>query len=268
MERTITDQYLKMLNILMQDMVIDQRQVFAPLFVRPEKESIPVERVLDTIKFLSDPSGANVDMIVVDSIGVMNTQKNLEKSSTDAAQFGGIAGVLTDFMKKNVAKTPTLLWLNQAKQGMSSMPGVPAAYKTTGGGAVKFWSSIRIEVARVKTFKPEESEFGFETKVLVKKNKMGRDNVSINMTYVPGEGFSQILDYLAAAQDLGIVVKSGAWFQFGERKFQGSQQLYYAMKQDDGLFVALKDEVEAAETPYTIQEDDGVEVPVEADSAA
>ena len=76
-----------------------------------------------------------------------------------------------------------------------------------------------------------------------RKNKMGRDNVSITMTYVPGEGFSHILDYLSAAQDLGIVTKGGAWFQFGDRKFQGLGQLYYGMREDSGLFTALMDEV-------------------------
>lgn len=255
LERTITDPYLKMLKIIMQDMVIDKREVFAPLFVRPEKAVIPVEKVLDTIKFLADPAGANVDGIVVDSVGVMNTQKNLEKSVGDPSQFGGIAGVLTDFMKKNIAKQPTIFWLNQAKQGMTSMPGVPAAYKTVGGGALKFWSSIRIELARIETFKPEESAFGFKTKILVPKNKMGRDNVSIDMTYVPGEGFSRILDYLSAAQDLGVVNKSGAWFQFGDHKFQGNQQLYCAMRDDDGLFNELKAEVEAAEMPFNVTEE-------------
>jgi len=261
LERTITENYLKMLNIVMANVVIDKKEVHAPIFVRPEKEVIPVEMLLDSIKFLSDPLGGNVDMIVVDSVGVMNTQKNLEKSSADSAQFGGIAGVLTDFMKKNIAKLPTILWLNQAKQGMAAMPGLPAPYKTVGGGALKFWSSIRIELARIKTFKPEESEFGFETKVLVSKNKMGRDNCSIAMTYIPGEGFSALLDYLTVAKDLGIVVKSGSWYQAGDRKWQGDQQLYYAFKQDTGLYQWLCDAVNEAEIPFTVTEEPDTDTP-------
>lgn len=260
LERTHTEPYLNMLGIAMKDVVVDGHPIYAPLFVRPDKEVIPVEKVLDTVAFLSDPAGGDVDIIVVDSVGVMNTQKNLEKASVgDPSQYGGIGGVLTDFMKKNIAKKPTIFWLNQAKRQMSSMPGV-VSYKTVGGEAIKFWSSLRIELARVKSYNPDESFFGFDTKVLVPKNKMGRDNVSIQMTYIPGEGFSAVMDYLQVARELGIVTKSGAWQYFKDLKWQGEQALYTAFKNDSGLFEGLKEEVEASSMPFSVtDEPDGEE---------
>ena len=254
-ERTITQPYLKMLDIAMADYYdhANDRQIYAPVFVRPNKEVIAVEKMLDAVKFLGSEDGGGLDAIMVDSVGVLDTQKNLERDTlTDPAGYGGIAGKLTEFMKSNIAKKATIFWLNQAKQKLSSMPGI-VSYNTVGGGAIKFWSGIRFEVARIENIKVAgnaDESFGFRTKVLIPKNKMGKDNCSITMTYVPGEGFSRVMDYLAMGQQLGVISKSGAWFQFEDKKFQGEQQLYYAFKNDDGLMESLTAACVAKESQF------------------
>src|SRR5271157_1447069 len=192
-ERTITVEFLNQLGIVTST---EDPSIPAVRISRPA-EAFTAEQVLDLVKDASKV----FDLIVVDSIGAMDIKANLEKESDEAAKIGAMALLLSNFLKKNVAKRATIIWINQTRQVVGGYnPTGQVRYATMGGRALPFFGSIRLDLSIMEKLKDgEENVYALKTKIYTTKNKVSPQYKQAILTYVLGEGFSVYYDYF----DLG-----------------------------------------------------------------
>lgn len=236
-ERTITIEFLNQLGIVTstQDPEIPAVRISRPT------DGLSAEQVLDLIK-----DAANVfDLIVVDSIGAMDIKANLEKDADENNKIGAMALLLSNFLKRNVAKRATVIWINQTRQIVGGYnPTGQVRYSTMGGRALPFFGSIRLDLSIVEKLKDSnEDVYAMKIKVYTQKNKVSPQYKSAILTYVMGEGFSIHYDYFDMALKLGIIQKRTGWYQFGDVKVQGDLNFYSRMKSNPDLFDAIKNSI-------------------------
>ena len=164
-----------------------------------------------------------VGVIVVDSVAALVPKSELEGEMGDA-QMGLQARLMSQALRKitgSVAKTNTIvIFINQIRDKIGVMFGNPET--TTGGRALKFYSSLRIDVRRIQALKDGDNVYGARTKFKFVKNKVGVPFKEIECDIIYGEGFSKYGDLLDIAVNSNLVEKSGSWFSYkGERIGQG-----------------------------------------------
>jgi len=237
-ERTITVEFLNQLGIVTNT---ENPGIPAVRISRPS-EAFSAEQVLDLVKDASKV----FDLIVVDSIGAMDIKANLEKESDENAKIGAMALLLSNFLKKNVAKRATIIWINQTRQIVGGYnPTGQIRYSTMGGRALPFFGSIRLDLSIVEKLKDANDEvYALKTKVYTNKNKVSPPYKQAMLTYVLGEGFSVHFDYFDLALKLGIIQKKGGWYQYGDVRIQGDLNFYKRMKQNNDLYTAIKASIE------------------------
>ena len=186
-------------------------------------------------------SGA-IDAIVVDSVAAMVPRAEIEGEMGDS-HVGLQARLMSQAMRKLtsvIGKTNTVcVFINQLREKVGVVYGNPEV--TTGGRALKYYSSVRIDIRRVSVIKDGEEQLGTRTKVKVVKNKVAPPFKKAEFDIIFGEGISKIGEIIDLGVDYGVIKKSGSWFSYGDRKLgQGRDAVKELFKTD----TALADEIE------------------------
>jgi len=200
------------------------------------------EQALDVLETLAR-SGA-VDLIVVDSVAALTPKAEIEGEMGDM-QVGLQARLMSKALRKITGvlhKTnTTVIFINQIRMKIGMM-GYGSPETTTGGNALKFYASVRIDVRRIATLKQGESQIGNRVKAKVIKNKVAPPFRQAEFDIMFGEGISMEGELVDYGVKLDIIDKSGAWFSYGEKKLgQGKENVKLKFKEDH----ALRDEIEA-----------------------
>ena len=189
-------------------------------------------------------SGA-VDVIVVDSVAALVPKAEIDGEMGD--QLPGLqARLMSQALRKltaTVHRSNTLLvFINQIRMKIGVMFGNPET--TTGGNALKFYSSVRLDVRRVGALKNGEQVVGNRTRVKVVKNKLAAPFREVEFDILYGLGISKSGDLLDLASEAGIVEKSGSWFSYkGERVGQGREQAKQFLDEHPEILAKIESEV-------------------------
>ena len=190
-------------------------------------------------------SGA-VDLIVVDSVAALVPKAEIDGEMSDQ-QMGLQARLMSKALRKltatlNKSKT-TMIFINQIRDKIGGF-GFGPQTTTTGGKALKFYASVRMEVKRVGSVKQGDDVIGNETVVKVTKNKVAPPFKEANFQIMYGKGITRVGEILEMALDNDIVSKSGAWFSFGDiRLGQGKENVKVRLENEKELFETIEEKV-------------------------
>lgn len=198
------------------------------------------EQALDIAEMLIR-SGA-VDVIVIDSVAALVPKAELEGEMGDH-HVGVHARLMSQAMRKLtpvVHKSKTvLIFINQIRHKINSMPFANNE-TTTGGNALKFYASLRIDVRKIATLKRGDVAFGNRISVKIVKNKVAPPFKKVEVDLIFGEGINKELDLLDAAIGKNIVQQNGAWFVFGSEKMaQGRDNCLKKLQEDLAFYAKL-----------------------------
>src|SRR6187397_2410872 len=187
----------------------------------------------------------SVDVVVVDSVAALVPRAEIEGEMGEA-QMGLQARLMSQALRKLtgiVSKSKTcLIFINQLREKIGVMFGNPET--TTGGRALKFYSSVRIDIRRIGAIKDGDVVVGGRTRVKVVKNKVAPPFREAEFDVMYGEGISREGDLLDLAVDRKIVEKSGTWFSFsGERLGQGRENVKQFLKDNPATFKSIEEKV-------------------------
>lgn len=194
------------------------------------------EQALEIVEVLVRSGGA--DVVVVDSVAALVPRAEIDGEMGDA-QVGLQARLMSQALRKLtavVSKSRTcLIFINQLRVKIGVMFGNPET--TTGGRALKFYSSVRIDIRRIGAIKDGDQVIGNRTRVKIVKNKVAPPFRMAEFDLIYGEGVSREGDLLDLAVDRRIVEKSGTWFSYdGERLGQGREKVKLFLKQNPEIF--------------------------------
>ncbi len=201
------------------------------------------EQALEIVEVLVRSGG--VDVVVVDSVAALVPRAEIEGEMGEA-QMGLQARLMSQALRKLtgiVSKSKTcLIFINQLREKIGVMFGNPET--TTGGRALKFYASVRIDIRRIGAIKDGDSVVGGRTRVKVVKNKVAPPFREAEFDVMYGEGISREGDLLDLAVDRRLVEKSGTWFAFsGERLGQGRENVKQFLKDNPATFKSIEEKV-------------------------
>jgi recombination protein RecA len=201
------------------------------------------EQALEIVEVLI--RSGSVDVVVVDSVAALVPRAEIEGEMGEA-QMGLQARLMSQALRKltgAISKSKTvLIFINQLREKIGVMFGNPET--TTGGRALKFYASVRIDIRRIGAIKDGENVIGGRTRVKVVKNKMAPPFREAEFDIVYGEGVSREGDLIDLAVEKKIIEKSGAWFAYGgERLGQGRENVRALLKEKVELRTAIEDRV-------------------------
>ena len=201
------------------------------------------EQALEIVEVLVRSN--SVDVVVVDSVAALVPKAEIEGEMGEA-QMGLQARLMSQALRKLtgvVAKSKTtLIFINQLREKIGVMFGNPET--TTGGRALKFYSSVRIDIRRIASIKDGDQVIGGRTRVKVVKNKVAPPFREAEFDVMYGEGISREGDLLDLAVEKRIIEKSGAWFAYsGERLGQGRENAKQYLKDNPEVYKAIDERV-------------------------
>jgi len=205
------------------------------IFTQPDS----AEEALDTMLSLISSSACSV--VVLDSVGGLQTKLQLEKGIGEAT-MAEVARVLSQTMPKIVKATKrtntVTVFVNQIRDNIGVYKG---GTTTMGGKALKFFSSLRIELKRREVLTEGDTPIGQVMRFKIAKNKVGSPFGVFDTNLFFGYGFDMKSEVVDLAIEKGIIKQGGAWFSFGENKFQGKVKVIEFLRTDDSEYEKIKD---------------------------
>ena len=189
-------------------------------------------------------SGA-IDIIVIDSVAALTPKAEIEGEMGDS-QMGLQARLMSKALRKltgTISKANTCcIFINQLREKIGVMFGNPET--TTGGNALKFYSSVRIDIRRSSAIKNADKVIGNRTRVKIVKNKVAPPFQQAEFDIMYGEGISKVGEIIDLGVDLNIISKSGSWYAYGDTKLgQGRDAVKEILKDNPELFEELEDKI-------------------------
>ena len=205
------------------------------------------EQALDIVETLAR-SGA-VDVIVIDSVAALTPKSEIEGDMGDS-HMGVQARLMSQALRKLTAvvhkMNTTVIFINQIRMKIGTM-GYGSPETTTGGNALKFYASVRIDVRKIATLKQGEEQIGNRVKAKVIKNKVAPPFRQAEFDIMFGEGISKEGEMVDYGVKLDIIDKSGAWFSYNETKLgQGRENVKALLKENKELALEIEEKIKQA----------------------
>ena len=188
-----------------------------------------------------------IDMVVVDSVAALVPRSEIEGDMGDA-QMGSQARLMSQALRKltaSINKSRTsMVFINQIRMKIGQLFGNPET--TTGGNALKFYTSLRLDIRRLAAIKDHDEVVGYRTRVKVVKNKLAPPFREAEFDIIFGQGVSREGEILDMATDAALITKSGAWYSYGtERIAQGREKAKLYLKEHPELTKNKKKQLRA-----------------------
>ncbi|NVO23747.1 recombinase RecA [Donghicola sp. C2-DW-16] len=231
-EHALDPQYAKKLGVNLDELLISQ----------PDTGEQALE-ITDTLV----RSGA-VNMVIVDSVAALTPKSELEGDMGDSS-VGVQARLMSQAMRKltgSISRSKCMvIFINQIRMKIGVMFGSPET--TTGGNALKFYSSVRLDIRRIGAIKDRDEVVGNATRVKVVKNKVAPPFKQVEFDIMYGEGISKTGELLDLGVKAGVVNKSGAWFSYGDERIgQGRENAKTFLKENPSIANEIEDKIRAA----------------------
>ena len=246
-EHALDPQYAKKLGVDLDELLISQ----------PDTGEQALE-ITDTLV----RSGA-VSMVVVDSVAALTPKSELEGDMGDH-NVGVQARLMSQAMRKltgSISRSNCMvIFINQIRMKIGVMFGSPET--TTGGNALKFYSSVRLDIRRIGAIKDRDEVIGNATRVKVVKNKVAPPFKQVEFDIMYGEGISKNGELLDLGVKAGVVEKSGAWYSYQEERIgQGRENAKIFLKENHNIALSIEDKIRAAHgLDFDVDNDVGGEV--------
>ncbi len=231
-EHALDPQYAKKLGVNLDELLISQ----------PDTGEQALE-ITDTLV----RSGA-VSVVVVDSVAALTPKSELEGDMGDAS-VGVHARLMSQAMRKltgSIARSNCMvIFINQIRMKIGVMFGSPET--TTGGNALKFYSSVRLDIRRIGSIKDRDEVVGNSTRVKVVKNKVAPPFKQVEFDIMYGEGISKMGELVDMGVKAGVVEKSGSWFSYGDERIgQGRENAKTFLREHSEIAWEIEDKIRAA----------------------
>jgi len=192
-------------------------------------------------------SGA-ISVIVIDSVAALTPKAELEGDMGDA-QVGAQARLMSQAMRKltgSISRSKCMvIFINQIRMKIGVMFGSPET--TTGGNALKFYASVRLDIRRIGAIKDRDEVVGNATRVKVVKNKVAPPFRQVEFDIMYGEGISKTGELIDLGVKAGVVEKSGSWFSFGDQRIgQGRENAKTFLRDNPDVSLTIEDKIRAA----------------------
>ena len=189
-----------------------------------------------------------VSMVVIDSVAALTPKSELEGDMGDH-QVGAQARLMSQAMRKltgAISKSKcTVIFINQIRMKIGVMFGSPET--TSGGNALKFYSSVRLDIRRIGAIKDRDEIVGNATRVKVVKNKVAPPFKQVEFDIMYGEGISKRGELVDLGVKAGIVEKSGSWYSYGDERIgQGRENAKTYLKENTSVALEIEDKIRAA----------------------
>ncbi|MGP9803963.1 recombinase RecA [Paracoccus sp. NSM] len=231
-EHALDPQYAKKLGVNLDELLISQ----------PDTGEQALE-IVDTLV----RSGA-VSLVVVDSVAALTPKSEIEGDMGDM-QMGSQARLMSQAMRKLTASIGRsncmVIFINQIRMKIGVMFGNPET--TTGGNALKFYASVRLDIRRTGSVKDRDEVTGNTTRVKVVKNKVAPPFRQVEFDIMYGEGISKVGELIDLGVKAGVVEKSGAWYSYGDERIgQGRENAKQFLRDRPEVALAIEDKIRAS----------------------